>query len=112
MLEDTSSVSGLPSVENYIKKILLVSDNDAYNRLYEFVGRGEINKKLKKYGLNNTALLAVWLSAMAEKAPKHTNAIDFYKGDKPIYHQLGAVRRKRLPHATGQYDTGQGLYRQ
>ena len=39
-------------MENYIKKILLVSDNDAYNRLYEFVGREEINEKLKKYELN------------------------------------------------------------
>src|SRR5580692_2504023 len=57
MLEDTSSVSGLPSIENYIKKILLVSDNFAYNRLYEFVGRDEINKKLKKYSLNNTRII-------------------------------------------------------
>jgi len=44
---DTSSKSGLPSIDNYIRKILLVSDNDAYNRLYEFVGRAAINQKLK-----------------------------------------------------------------
>jgi beta-lactamase class A len=57
-LTDSSSETGFPSIENYIKKILLVSDNDAYNRLYEFVGRAEINQKLKKYGLNKPALLA------------------------------------------------------
>jgi len=47
-LVDTMAADGLPSVENYIKQILLVSDNYAYNRLYEFVGRAEINDKLKK----------------------------------------------------------------
>jgi hypothetical protein len=40
--KDSSSASGLPSLEHYIKKILLVSDNDAYNRLYEWIGRAEI----------------------------------------------------------------------
>ena len=53
----SSSKTGLPSIENYIKKILLVSDNDAYNRLYEFVGREEINEKLKKYKLNGTRII-------------------------------------------------------
>ena len=38
-------------------QILLVSDNDAYNRLYEFVGREEINNKLKKYALNGTRII-------------------------------------------------------
>src|ERR1700709_2798019 len=45
--KDSSSKNGLPSMDNYIKKILLVSDNDAYNRLYEFIGREKINTKLK-----------------------------------------------------------------
>src|SRR5258708_18517630 len=39
MTKDSLSANGLPSIEQYIKEILLVSDNYAYNRLYEFVGR-------------------------------------------------------------------------
>jgi hypothetical protein len=35
---DTSAATGRPSVGHYLRKALLVSDNDAYNRLYEFVG--------------------------------------------------------------------------
>lgn len=84
---DTSSVSGLPSVENYIKKILLVSDNDAYNRLYEFVGREEINQKLKKYQLNNTRIISRLAVNDAGESTKHTNPIDFYNGDKLVYHK-------------------------
>jgi hypothetical protein len=33
---DPTTPDGKPTIEHYIKKILMVSDNDAYNRLYEF----------------------------------------------------------------------------
>ncbi|WDF80477.1 serine hydrolase [Mucilaginibacter sp. KACC 22773] len=82
---DTSSTNGLPSIENYIKKILLVSDNDAYNRLYEFVGREEINQKLKKYQLNNTRIIGRLAINDTGEGTKHTNPIDFYNGDKLVY---------------------------
>lgn len=47
---DTSSASGYPSAEQYIKKMLLVSDNEAYSRLYEFLGVDYIHEHLEKYG--------------------------------------------------------------
>src|SRR5690606_30538493 len=43
---DTSAENGLPSIAQYIKKVFLVSDNDAYNRLYEFIGQQTIHEKL------------------------------------------------------------------
>ncbi len=39
VLQDSSSSDKLPCVAQYIRKIFLVSDNDAYNRLYEFLGQ-------------------------------------------------------------------------
>lgn len=97
MTEDTSSINGLPSVENYIKKILLVSDNYAYNRLYEFVGRAEINSKLNKYGLNNTRIIGRLAIYDGGENAKHTNAIDFYNDDKLIYHQPAQYDAKNYP---------------
>jgi len=85
--KDSTSKSGLPSIDNYIKKILLVSDNDAYNRLYEFVGRAEINQKLKKYDLNGTRIIGRLAVGDTGINTKHTNPIDFYQGDKLVYHQ-------------------------
>jgi hypothetical protein len=85
--KDSTSKSGLPSIENYIKKILLVSDNDAYNRLYEFVGREEINTKLKKYGLNGTRIIGRLAIGDKGESTKHTNPVDFYKGKKLVYHK-------------------------
>jgi hypothetical protein len=75
MTEDTSSLTGKPSIENYIKKILLVSDNYAYNRVYEFVGREEINKKLKKYNLNNTRIMGRLAVGDGGESARHTNPI-------------------------------------
>lgn len=43
---DATASDSMPSIEHYIKKILLVSDNDAFNRLYEFVGQEFFNKNL------------------------------------------------------------------
>ena len=83
--KDTSAKNGLPSIEQYIKKILLVSDNDAYNRLYEFVGREEINQKLKKYGLNGTRIVGRLAIGDAGESTRHTNPINFYDGAKLIY---------------------------
>ncbi|MBB6127837.1 serine hydrolase [Mucilaginibacter lappiensis] len=81
----TSSANGLPSIENYIKKILLVSDNDAFNRLYEFVGREEINRKLKKYQLYHTRIVGRLAVGDAGETTRHTNPITFYNGNKVVY---------------------------
>lgn len=84
---DTSAENGLPSIQNYIKKILLVSDNDAYNCLYEFIGREEINLKLKKYGLNQTRIISRLAVGDAGESTKHTNPIEFFAGKRSIYKQ-------------------------
>jgi hypothetical protein len=85
--KDTSSRNGLPSMENYIKKILLVSDNDAYNRLYEFVGREEINDRLKKYGLNGTRIICRLAIGDKGESTRHTNPVNFYDGHKLVYNK-------------------------
>ncbi|AMR33010.1 hypothetical protein A0256_17085 [Mucilaginibacter sp. PAMC 26640] len=85
VLSDTLSKTGLPSIENYIKKILLVSDNDAYNRLYEFTGREEINKNLKKYGLLNTRIVSRLAVGDRGESARNTNPVNFYSSNKLIY---------------------------
>ena len=62
-----------------------MSDNDAYNRLYEFVGREEINQKLKKYGLNGTRIVGRLAIGDAGESTRHTNPINFYNGSKLVY---------------------------
>jgi len=84
---DESAVNGLPSIAQYVKKILLTSDNDAQNRLFEFIGRAELNAKLKKYGTKYSRI--VNRLAIGDKGiwAKHTNPFTFYNGDHIIYQQ-------------------------
>ena len=54
---DSTSESGLATVKNYLRKIFLVSDNDAYNRLYEFLGQEYINTEMRKRGLDSSRII-------------------------------------------------------
>jgi hypothetical protein len=95
--KDTSAKNGLPSIGNYGKKILLVSDNDAYNRLYEFVGREEINKKLQKYGLKDTRIVGRLAIGDGDDRARHTNPVRFYNGAQLIYAQPEQVDNNDYP---------------
>lgn len=94
---DESSENGKPSIAHYIKKILLTSDNDAYNRLFEFVGRAEMNAKLKKYGLTESRILNRLAIGDGGESAKHTNPINFYDGDRLVYHQDAQYDPKDYP---------------
>ncbi len=79
---------GSPTIENYIKQIFLVSDNDAFNRLYEFLGPEYIQKKLKEKGYPDAIIRhRLQLSRTAEQNAI-TNPVQFYDtAGKLIYSQ-------------------------
>ena len=85
---DPTTPSGKPTIANYLKKILLAGDNDAYNRLYEFLGQQYINEQLwqKEYaGAQATERLGI---SLTEDENRHTNPVTFYApGNKPLYKQ-------------------------
>ena len=53
---DSTHNKGELTLHHLIKKIFLVSDNDAYNYLFDFLGRDYINKELTKRGLDQTRI--------------------------------------------------------
>ncbi|MEY4936596.1 MAG: hypothetical protein RIS64_2955 [Bacteroidota bacterium] len=57
VVKDPTAPDGLPTIEHYIKKILMVSDNDAFNRLYEFMGQEAFNDNLFRKGHKNTRIV-------------------------------------------------------
>ncbi len=77
--KDTSAANGLPSIANYVKKIFLVSDNDAYNRLYEFNGQDQLNGLLRNKGYKDVRIVRRFVT-MTEEENRHTNAISFMHG--------------------------------
>lgn len=86
-LVDNTSETGLPSIAQFIRKAFLVSDNDAYNRMYQFVGQQNINRELHAKGYTSTRITRQFLGLSGEEN-RHTNAIRFVdKKGKLIYTQ-------------------------
>ncbi|WEK36701.1 MAG: serine hydrolase [Candidatus Pseudobacter hemicellulosilyticus] len=75
---DSTSADGYPSVAHYIRKIFLVSDNDAYNRLYELVGQRTLNRRLWGMGYKDARITRRFVPLSADQN-RHTNAIRFVR---------------------------------
>ena len=84
---DSSSQSKLPSLANYIKKVFLVSDNDAYNRLYEFLGQQSFNEKLWNKGYLNVMINHRFIGGLTSEENRFTNPFTFYANGKILYEQ-------------------------
>ena len=80
---DTSSQSKRPSIAQFIRKAFLVSDNDAYNRMYQFVGQQEINRTLHDKGYNDVRITRQFMGFTPEQN-RHTNQIRFIADDGNI----------------------------
>jgi len=75
------------SISSYIQKILLYSDNDSFNRLYEFLGQKYYNDTLVSKGYKNSKIIHRLSNACSYENNKYTNPISFYSNNKKVYAQ-------------------------
>lgn len=85
--EDSSAENGLPSVAHYIEKIFLVSDNDAFNRLYEFLGQQYLNEALWNKGFTDLKIIRRLSVAYTIEQNRYTNPFAFLEGQEVLYRQ-------------------------
>lgn len=112
VFNDPTSSDGRPSIAHYIKKILLVSDNDAYNRLYEFLGQQYINAELHKKGYRDVQILHRLNIFLSERENRNTNPVIFcdslgnvvYRQEAQINESVYSSRKDRL--GNGYYTGG------
>jgi hypothetical protein len=84
---DTTSESGYPSIAHFIKRAFLISENDPYNRMYQFVGQQDINRKLHEKGYPDTRITRQFMG-FSEEQNRYTNPIVFIdRNGKEIYRQ-------------------------
>lgn len=82
---DSTSENGLPSVAQYIRKILMVSDNDAFNRLYEFIGQQPFNERLQALELNDSRIQHRLSVSFTNEENLFTNPWKLVKGDSILF---------------------------
>lgn len=56
LIDDTNLASGRITLEHEIRKLCLVSDNRAFNRLFDFVGADALNRRLRDAGLRSAVI--------------------------------------------------------
>lgn len=106
---DATSADSRPTIAQYIKKILLVSDNDAFNRLYEFLGQEYMNKELIEKGYEHTEIIHRLSIALNEEQNRHTNPVRFENaGGRTIFQQ--PLVKSTLQYQQRDNKMGKGYY--
>ena len=99
-----------PTIANYIKQIFLVSDNDAFNHLYEFLGQEYIQQKLKEKGYSDAVIRHRLNISLSNEQNRTTNAVSFYDSSgKLLYHQDAQYNKNNF--ASLNVQLGKGYYR-
>lgn len=96
VLSDTTDPSGYPSIRHYIHKLFVVSDNDAFNRLYEFLGRDYINQRLWELGYPSSRIRHRLNLQLSEQQNRYSNAFRFFKDKKTIFDQPSSLSQLDL----------------
>ena len=93
MKRDSTSKNEKPSIAHFIRRAFLISENDPYNRMYQFVGQERANKKLKEKGYSSTRITRQFMG-YTEEQNRHTNGIRLLdEGGKSIYYQEPAYNK-------------------
>lgn len=79
------------SIAHYIKQIFLVSDNDAFNRLYEFLGQEYIYNKLQEKGYHNSVIRHRLAIVLSPEQNRHTNPVSFHDTSGAAVYEQAAV---------------------
>ncbi|MEO6539198.1 MAG: serine hydrolase [Ferruginibacter sp.] len=109
---DPNTPDGRPSITQYIKKILLVSDNDAFNRVYEFLGQEYLNNELHKKGYSDAQILHRLDIFLTEDENRHTNPLSFYDSSnhlvyaQPMQFNTRQYERRTDSIGTAHYSKG------
>ena len=86
MSRDSSSDCGFPSIAHFIKRAFLISENEPYNRMYQFLGQREINSRLKSKGYSSVRITRQFMG-YTEEQNRHTNGIKFLDNKGGVIHQ-------------------------
>lgn len=112
-VRDPTAPGGLPSVGHYVRRIFLVSDNDAFNRLYEFLGQDAINRSLQRRGYAGTRIVHRLSLPLTAADNRRLNPVRFEQDGRVIHARPARVAtsdwlgREPVPLGRGEIVDGQ-----
>jgi hypothetical protein len=98
-LEDADSShldGGTITLRHEIRKLFLVSDNPAFNRLYEFVGQDGLARSCERAGLASARILHRLSESRSEDENRRAPRIDFRIGERELVTIPARTSRLRI----------------
>lgn len=88
--QDETAKDSIITLRHLINRVFTVSDNNAYNRLYEFVGRDDINRALREKGIfqHSRIITRVGVSGFDYETNAFANPFEFYNDKGVIYSEI------------------------
>ncbi len=108
---DITQLNKKPSMGGYIKKMAVVSDNESYNRIFEFLGYEGINQSLSDHGYEKSMITKRFAEACDTWEHRKTNPIYFVNefGDT-VFKQEEQWATKILHNPYGEVFMGKSYY--
>ena len=93
------AIDGRQTIEQAIKEVLVVSDNNAANRLYEFLGQEYIHSQLANKGYPEVYIRNRLELGRTPLENRQTQSVQFYDANnKLIYTQPAQNNTRKLPY--------------
>jgi len=93
------AIDGTQNIEEAIKEVFLISDNNAANRLFEFVTPHSVHEKLAEKGYKDVYIRNRLELGRTKLENRNTQAINFYNPQgKIIYQQPAQINKDSLPY--------------
>lgn len=96
VVKDTNALNQLPTLANYIKEMLLVSDNAAYSRVYEFCGTDLLNQRVKEWGCKHTYIINRYDGRCYQENNFNTNPIRFINSKGELLYEQACAKGKPI----------------
>jgi hypothetical protein len=98
------------TIENDIIQMLVMSDNHAFNRLYEFLGQDYINKRLREMGYGNARIIQRFTSCEGSEH-RRTGPFQFLdSNDRVIYEEGILISKVQLSSSFKSPKVGKAYY--
>lgn len=110
---DSSSADGNASVAHYVKKIFLVSDNEAHNRLLEFITPDTLNAALHRKGYTEAKINRRLGIGATPEQDSYMNPLAIYdpSGKRVLYSQKASSPSMEYHFALNGLKQGTGVIR-
>lgn len=103
---DTAAPNGKPSIAQDVRAIFATSDNQAYNHLFDFLGRTYINEQLSQRGFNHTGIVHRFYAA--DRDQSYAQPIVFYDDTRGLFKEGEKIDKKKWRNPQKELLKGKG----